>query len=443
MSSADSSSSSPFRGPVLFNELHLLKDGAVDGYSHSVVFVHEIRGNLNVDVFADAFKKIGQRHDAFRTAFVQDAAGNWERIVQPASASTFHLERKDLRHMGESDAEKSARQFAEDTFKVPFDRSTPPLVVPTLIDISDTRWWLVYKGDHVVMDGHSFAIALGEVAALYAAGVKGTDTAAVDLPQAAQPRDIAPKVAALLDAERAKHHQALLSPYPADGFRLLPDASLLHSDHTNPAGTRVVFPLGFTASLSTLTKTLSLSPSAPYLVALALGLRAATARSDVGFQMIRSGRRSDAAKRVVGCLAWGDACSLTLEDTDTYRTALTKAHEFLNDRAAWRMLYIPCINPAGSRVALNINRFDTALALDPAGGVTVVPRVDVTTEVLMWTSHDILMQVFPMPGMTIGVARYRTSMLEPATIAKVTQAMAQAVQGMCGDVEGRIPEVAK
>ncbi|KAJ3338229.1 hypothetical protein HDU93_009818 [Gonapodya sp. JEL0774] len=431
-SSNDSSSIPAFRGPVLINERHLLDDGEIDTYSHNVVFVHEVKGNLNTDVLEACFKRLGLRHESFRTRFIRNDHGNWERVVDAESDSRFRLERMDFSDMGEQEAEKASRKFAADTFKVTFDRAVGPLVVPSLITLAPGRWWLVYKGDHLIMDGYAFAVALRDLVRMYTEGTKDSS----EIPRPPQPREYAQILEKILDDAREKS-LAWREPYPDNGFRLLKDSTRPGGD--NPTGVRVMFPLGMTAAIDSISKTSGVSRSAPFLLALAAGLRAVANRPDVGYQLIRSGRRDDQSRGIVGCLAWGDAWNVRLEDGETWADGLGKAQSFLEDRAPWRMLYIPEVNPPSARIALNVNRFDTALQIP---GVTVVPRVDVTTDVVMWKSHDMLVQVFPMPGMTIGVVRYRECMFEAATISKLTAAMAGAITAMCGDMQQKFPSLA-
>jgi hypothetical protein len=73
---------------------------------------------------------------------------------------------------------------------------------------------------------------------------------------------------------------------------------------------------------------------------------------------------------------------------------------------------------------LNVNRYRSAFELP---GVVAFPRPDLVTEVRMWSTHDLLVQVVPLPGALHGVVRYRTSMFEPATMARFGESMQRAL----------------
>jgi hypothetical protein len=66
-------------------------------------------------------------------------------------------------------------------------------------------------------------------------------------------------------------------------------------------------------------------------------------------------------------------------------------------------------------------------------GVLAFPRPDIVLPIKMWTTHDLLVQVFPMPGMTPLALRYRASMFESETMARLAQGMTESIARMLND----------
>jgi hypothetical protein len=410
-----------FTGPVAFNEADLLDAGAVDGSAHGLIFVFEVHGALDFERADRAYHYVTRRHDAYRTSFVRGPAGWVRRVHRDCVAVIDH---HDLREA--PDPEAAARADVIARFNAGFDRERPLLLRAYSYRLGPERCWLVFHADHVMMDGLSFAVGLGEFLLTYLA-LEGGALPELDPPM--QPRAWEAGVRAAIEASGSEP----LPPYPADGFRLLADPGL--DGGPDPAGARATFDLGDPAPVDALARAAGVSRSAPVVAAMAIALSAVARRSDVGFTLIRSGRRDAAASGVIGCLAWGDAWSVAFDPAEPLRALLLRADAFIRDLAPARMRTIPETNPPTRRLVLNLNRFGTAL---PLPGLQVFPRLDVQMDVRMWASHDLLVQVFPMPHMTPMVVRYRTSLLSPSTVDRFGAAMTEALRRMVADLDAPI-----
>jgi hypothetical protein len=282
------------------------------------------------------------------------------------------------------------------------------------------------------MDGLSFAWGLGEILSAYQSLADGA------LPELPKARQAWQHVAALHEtlAPLQGVEGPWSAPYPADGFRLKADPTRPGGEDAQ--GARQLGDLGDLAPLDTLCAQLGVSRSAPILAALALGLRALSRRPDVGFTLIRSGRRDPESRGVIGCLAWGDAWDVVIPEGMPTSALLAEAHRFITDTAPWRMLRIPAVSPPTGRLVLNINRFDASLSLP---GVLAFPRPDIVLPIKMWTTHDLLVQVFPMPGMTPLALRYRASMFESETMARLAQEMTESIAQMLNDPNAPAPSL--
>lgn len=122
----------------------------------------EIEGKLEIERLEQAFKKLIERHEAFRTSF--ELIG--EEIVQKIYKEVeFAVEHKEAR---EEDVEGILRSFIR-----PFDLSKAPLLRVGLIalpkdkELGPERHILMYDMHHIISDGTSMGILVDEFARLY------------------------------------------------------------------------------------------------------------------------------------------------------------------------------------------------------------------------------------------------------------------------------------
>jgi hypothetical protein len=418
-----------FEGPAGIGEVDLLDAGERDGPAHNLHLVFELRGDLDVERLADAARWVGGRHESFRTAFVRSTSG-WRRLVY--EQSRFGLEFIDL--SAEEAPEAAARARLLSMSRTRIDRAAPPLIRALLLRLGADYHWFVCHCDHVALDGIAFATCTKE---LFVGYVQLSQGLSPSLPPARQPREHIAALEALLAPLRAAQPQWSGHSLAA-GAPLRPDSS--RTGGSDPAGGRSFAVLGDPDAIDALARTRGVARTAPIMAALALGLRDLSGRPEVAFTLIRSGRRDESSRGIVGCLAWGDAFGARIEDDEPLSAVLARADAFLRDDAPWRMLYIPAVNPPSRRVVLNVNRYSSALSLP---GLTALPRLDVAPDVRMWGSHDLLVQIFPLPGAIQAVLRYRASLFEPATMERLGAVMGQAIQALLRDAGAPVRTLAR
>src|SRR5436305_9953533 len=151
---------------------HALKDrspdtaGALDVYT--VQFVLELAGRLDAGRLRLALQGLLGRHPNLRAAFVQVASGATVSVV--AREVELPLVEVDLSAMEEADALAEAGRLAEADHARGFELSEAPLLRFTLIRLGPDRHRLVITNHHILMDGWSMPVMVGELAALYASG---------------------------------------------------------------------------------------------------------------------------------------------------------------------------------------------------------------------------------------------------------------------------------
>ncbi|MEA2126054.1 MAG: hypothetical protein QOI80_2836, partial [Solirubrobacteraceae bacterium] len=176
-----------------------------------------IRGPLDADRLIDALQQIVDRHEALRTTFAVEDRGPVQ-VIAPALA--IDVERHDLR--GHPEPEAEARRIAETMTATAFDLERGPLLRAALLRIGDADHVLASALHHIICDGWSHAVILGELGELYG----GTTPAPVETQYA----DVARR-------QRAAEHETSLEATVAWWAERLADAPAaleLPADHPRP-----------------------------------------------------------------------------------------------------------------------------------------------------------------------------------------------------------------
>jgi len=148
-------------------------------------FAIRLKGILNEEILIKSLSEIIQRHEALRTVFpVQD--GNPVQKILPSWILTPEI--IDLDYLPERQRETVARKIAKMEAQKKFDLTTGPLIRGMLLRIADLDHILLLLMHHLVFDGWSERILLGELRALYSAYYQAknngiTSNQAIELPK--------------------------------------------------------------------------------------------------------------------------------------------------------------------------------------------------------------------------------------------------------------------
>ncbi|MGH8941159.1 MAG: condensation domain-containing protein, partial [Actinomycetes bacterium] len=129
---------------------------------------------MDSDALAAAFTGLVARHESLRTTFdVVDGRG--VQVIHPPSVvSVPVLDLSDLTQPGMELQRVLAGESAR-----PFDLGTGPLLRVVLVRVGVGEYVLLVALHHIVTDGWSMGVLLGELGVLYSAAVRGVDA---DLP---------------------------------------------------------------------------------------------------------------------------------------------------------------------------------------------------------------------------------------------------------------------
>lgn len=137
-------------------------------YNQSIVL--ELRGRLSVEALEAALNDVVRRHDALRAMVSAD--GESLLIADDLSIS---LPTVDLASLDPESAEAETRRLLTGEVTTPFDLLNGPLIRARLLRRSDDRDDLVVSAHHIVCDGWSFELLLGDLARFYNARQSGQD----------------------------------------------------------------------------------------------------------------------------------------------------------------------------------------------------------------------------------------------------------------------------
>ncbi len=138
--------------------------------AYNMVGVTRLDGVLDADALQRALDTVVERHEALRTVLVLREG---EPVQQVSAGMRVLLEVEDLGALAEDAREAAARRRAQAEQGRPFDLSAGPLMRAVLLRLAADRHELVLSMHHVVSDGWSRGVIVGEISAAYTALVQG------------------------------------------------------------------------------------------------------------------------------------------------------------------------------------------------------------------------------------------------------------------------------
>ncbi len=138
-----------------------------------------IRGPLDVTALRHSLEAILRRHEVLRTTFETVDGRARQRVHHELPLPFGEL---DLSHVPPTERDGAIRECIERGIRQPFDLAVGPLVRATLFRVADDDHVFFWTMHHIISDGWSMGIALGEVAAFYQALRTGTTSKLQALP---------------------------------------------------------------------------------------------------------------------------------------------------------------------------------------------------------------------------------------------------------------------
>ncbi|MDB4867900.1 MAG: lchAA, partial [Cohnella sp.] len=127
------------------------------GIAYNMPATALIEGNVEVERLEQAFGELVRRHESLRTSFL---SVNGVPVQKVHDKVPFHIT---VLPSGEAGIESIA-----DSFVRPFDLSLAPLMRIGLMKLDENKYLLLFDMHHLISDGVTIGILLGELAQLYA-----------------------------------------------------------------------------------------------------------------------------------------------------------------------------------------------------------------------------------------------------------------------------------
>ncbi len=125
-----------------------------------------LTGTLDVAAFERCLNEIVRRHETLRTA-IATTDGKSRQLISPAFTLTLPV--TDLSDLPASEREAKALRLATEDARHPFDLARAPLLRVKLLRLTETEHIAVFTMHHIISDGWSVGVLLGEIATLYTA----------------------------------------------------------------------------------------------------------------------------------------------------------------------------------------------------------------------------------------------------------------------------------
>jgi hypothetical protein len=138
-----------------------------------------LQGQLNRQLLSRSFDEIIRRHEILRTAF-RLVNGEPTQVVLPELR--LEIETIDLRSYSREDCFAKVDQLAEADARRPFNLAEPPLLRANLIILGEDDHILLLNIHHIIFDGWSVDVLLGELSQLYTAFLRGESSPLPPLP---------------------------------------------------------------------------------------------------------------------------------------------------------------------------------------------------------------------------------------------------------------------
>lgn len=132
-----------------------------DSHTSNIEFRLELNNTIDVPRLENAFRVLGQRHEALRAAFFMTSDCSAEPLMGILSTPQLEIVTRGIQDLAEADAESAA--LLSRSWEI--GRGRVAKVV--LLSLCPTQHYLIFGFHHIAIDGFSFNIILNEMNALY------------------------------------------------------------------------------------------------------------------------------------------------------------------------------------------------------------------------------------------------------------------------------------
>lgn len=153
---------SPMQEGMLFHSLYAPESGV---YVEQTVC--RLNGDLDARAFAEAWRKVVERHTILRTCFVWEKLDQMLQVVQREVDLPFRVE--DWRALDAEEEERQWQAFLAEDIQQGFKLNKAPLLRLALFRVRDRVYRFAFSHHHALLDGWSLPLLMKEVFRFYEA----------------------------------------------------------------------------------------------------------------------------------------------------------------------------------------------------------------------------------------------------------------------------------
>lgn len=129
-----------------------------------------LKGTLNLPAIEQSLTEVARRHEVLRTVFSFAGEQPLQEIQPPRPV---RIKSVDLRWLDEQRREEMEERLAVAESQRPFDLARGPLLRALLLRLRDDEYLAIFTLQHIISDGWSMGVLVGEIGRLYEAFSRG------------------------------------------------------------------------------------------------------------------------------------------------------------------------------------------------------------------------------------------------------------------------------
>lgn len=285
---------------------------------------YTISGNLDPEILAETIRRLSQRHDIFRTAFVYDKTERPLQIVLKNREIAFHFE--DLAHKSEKYIIDFLETFREEDKANRFDLTKDALIRLAVFKTKKNQFEFILSNHHIILDGWCYSILMKELVSIYTALLKGEEPVL----QPAMPyRNFISYLEKKDVREEKKHWGDYLKNYNGAAKILASYNQPLDVEAPAQRKESIVFSLEQTQRLKSIGANEKVTLNIVFQALWGITLAHYTYAQDVVFGSVVSGRPADLpeAEKMLGLFINTIPVRVSYEENTTFKNLLAKLHE--------------------------------------------------------------------------------------------------------------------
>jgi len=401
--------------------------------TYHILIALKLKGPLRIATLHDSLNSMIERHETLRTTFVTVEGHPMQDIAFQCECVLPHI---DLSHLAIDGRERETQQLITAAVEAPFDLRTGPLLRAWLLLLDTREYVLVITCHHIVMDGWSSELFVGELQTLYNDLVIEDGNSLPDLP--VQYADYAAWQRELLQGETLED----LTSYWLRRLAGIPAVLELPTDHPRPAiqthrGKRVLFqlPVALSEALQALSRREGATLFMTLLTAFQILLMRYSGQTDIVVGTPVAGRTRVELANQIGHFANMLVLRTNLSSTATFSAVLRQVRDVCleaYDHQDMPFEYlVETLRPERSlsynplfQVSFGLQNF-AVQSLQFTG--LLASSLDVQREI---AHFDLSCDILQLPDGLRGRLEYSTDLFEAATIERMVEHYLALLEGI-------------